>query len=84
MYHKDNLRCGSFYDPQDETPVRYCTRCFGEMYFGDVCYPLGWGQTICQACYDETNETSDEFMYVGGHEGEVYIKYKKENLVDKD
>lgn len=33
-------------EPRDDVPLRYCTRCGGEIYFG--------ADTLCDSCLEET------------------------------
>lgn len=62
------------YDPQDQSPICYCSRCRGEIYYGNICFPTDGEQVLCQECYEDEDEKSDMYQYAGTDIIGYYIK----------
>lgn len=63
------------YDPQDQSPICYCARCQGEIYYGNICFPAYGEQVLCQECYEEMRELTGRFAYAGDDDTYgIYIK----------
>lgn len=60
------------YDRQDQNPICYCARCRGEIYYGNICFPLEGERMLCQECGEEAQMT--RFEYAGEDMTGFYIK----------
>lgn len=58
------LRYG-LYDLQDQSPICYCARCKGEIYYGNICFPYIGEQVLCQECHEEIDDGTTLFYYAG-------------------
>lgn len=80
MYNFTSYYTRGLHDPQDELPVYYCARCQGEIYYGEICYPLDGWQVLCEECHDETGDDSNIFIYAGDdNDTVIHVKYVEEN-----
>lgn len=60
------------YDLQDQAPVYYCYACQGEIYPGELCYPVCGSLCLCYECYKERSDLTGWLAYAGDDETVVF------------